>query len=43
LIKQEIKENEEKKHRIKVMKSEYEKLSDDFRKEREAKERELKT
>lgn len=41
-IAREILENEEKKQRIRIMKNEFEKLSEDFKKEREAKERELK-
>ena len=41
-IAREMHENEEKKQRNRIMKNEFEKLSEDFKKEREAKERELK-
>lgn len=42
-IVREIHENEEKKQRIRIMKNEFDKLSEDFRREKDRLEREYKT
>ena len=42
-IDDEKKQNEDKRTRIRIMKQEYDRLAEEFRREREAKERELKT
>jgi hypothetical protein len=41
-IEAEKKQNEDKKQRIRIMKQEYDRMAEEFRREREAKERELK-
>lgn len=41
-IRKEIRENEEKKNRIRIMKGEYDRMAEEFRREKDMKERELK-
>jgi hypothetical protein len=42
-LKREVHENDDKKNRIRIMKNEFDRIADEFKREKELKERELKT